>query len=72
MKDDDFDTETSIYQNKRLKIENQGCPNDCVGQTIAKTNEGQYVVNQLSLVDAIINDVGIDSKQRKVLMSSHK
>ena len=40
---------------------------------IAKTNDGQYVFTQPSLIDAIINDIGIQTEQRKsVPMSAHK
>ena len=44
-----------------------------MGVNIAKTDDRQYVFTQPSLIDAIVNDVGIETKQKKsVLMSAQK
>ena len=51
----------------------QGHPNDYVDVNIAKIDYDQYVFTQPLLIDMVINDVGISSKQRKpVPFSAHK
>ena len=62
MKESDIDAEIRLLQSKWLIIEDQGHPNDYVGVNIARNNDGQYVFTQPSLINAIINDVGIGSK----------
>ena len=73
MKDSDIDAEIRLLQSKGLKIEDKGHPNDYVGVNIAKPNDGQYVFTQPFLIDAIINDVRIGTKQKKLVpMSAQK
>ena len=73
MMNGDIDNEIRLHLSKRLNIEDQGHPNDYAGINIAKTDDGQYVFTQPSLIDAYINDVGIGTKQRKSApMSAHK
>ena len=73
MRDSDNDNEIRLLQSEELKIEDQGYPNDYVGVNIAKNKDGQYVFTQPFLIDAIINDVGMKTKQRKsVPMCAHK
>ena len=65
--------EMKLLQSKGLKIEDQDHPKNHVGVNIAKTDDGQYVFSQPFQINAIINDVGIGTKQRKsVPMSAHK
>ena len=46
---------------------------DYLGINISKADDGQHEFTQPSLIDAIINDVGIGPKQRKsVPMSTYK
>ena len=73
MKDSEIDAEIRLLQSKGLKIVAQGHPNDYVGVNIARTNDEQYVFTQPSLIDAIITDVGIGTKQKKsISMSAQK
>ena len=62
MMNDDIDNEI-LHQSKGINIEDQGHPNDYVGVNISKTDDGQYVFTQPSLINAIINDVGIGTKK---------
>ena len=71
-RDSDIDTEIRLLQNKGLKIEDHGNFDNYEEVNIAMTDNGQYVFT-LSLIDAIINDVHFNSKQRMpVPMSAHK
>ena len=73
MKGSNIDNDIRLLQSKGLKIEDQCHPNYYVSVNMGKTNDEQYVFTQLSLIDVIINDVGIGTKQRKsVLLSAHK
>ena len=73
MRDSDIDHEIRLLQSKGMKIEDQGLPYDYVVVMIAKTNDGKYVFTQPSLIDVIVNDVSIGTKQRKqVTMNTHK
>ena len=54
-------------------MKDQGNPYNYVGVNVAKSDDGQYVFTQPSLIDRIINDVVVGTKQRKsVHMSAHK
>ena len=66
----DFDTDIRPLLSKRLTIEEQGHPNDYLGVNITMTKDGQHVFTQPSLIDAIINDVGNGTKQRKPVLVS--
>ena len=63
MEGHDIDSEMRLLQRKGQKIEDQGHPSYSVCVNIAKTNDGQYVFTQPLLIDAVINDVGIQQRQ---------
>ena len=52
-------------QNVGLNIEDQGHPADYVGVSIKKLRDGSYEFTQRALIDAIINDVGINDSLTK-------
>jgi hypothetical protein len=59
-----------------LNIKDQGHPADYVGVNISKLRDGSYKFTQRTLIDSIINDVGLsDSKSKpvpaKVLLQLH-
>jgi hypothetical protein len=54
-------------QNSGLSIENQGHPADYVGVNIKRMKDGSYEFTQCSLIDSIIEDVGLkDAKVKPV------
>ncbi len=48
-----------------LNIEDQGHPADYVGVSIKRLHDGFYELTQRALIDAIINDVGINDSRTK-------
>jgi hypothetical protein len=52
-------------QNVGLNIEDQGHPADYVGVSIKKLCNGSYEFTQRALIDAIINNVGINDSRTK-------
>jgi hypothetical protein len=52
-------------QDLGLNIEDQGHPSDYVGVSIKKLHNGSYEFTQRALINAIINDVGINDSRTK-------
>ncbi len=67
--DDDLKLQQAIkdIQDIGLNIEDQGHPADYVGVNIKKRRDGSYEFTQRTLIDSIINDVGLmDAKVKPV------
>ena len=67
--DDDSKLQDAIrdIQDVGLNIEDQGHPADYVGVNIKKTKDGSYEFTQRTLIDSIIEDVGLkDAKVKPV------
>jgi hypothetical protein len=52
-----------------LNIEDQGHPADFVGVSIKKLHNGSYGFTQCALINAIINDVGINNSRTKPVLA---
>ncbi len=68
--DDDSKLQQAIkdIQDIGLNIENQGHPADYVGVNIKKLRDGSYEFTQCSLIDSIINDVGLRMQRSSLFL----